>query len=284
MSLKQEWVDYCIGFAAQPADLYSGCRKILRVQQMRFASLDESLQLADCGFTNNKMRYLERAYLHEESLKVAAEDLWVRRRAQDKYGSVGVTCYNHFIKSEKTSKRGSVMGPCIQAFTVTYVNRKTYAVDVFYRTTELLKKFPADLVFLRDVLLKPFNFDGMTLDAVNCHFANITVHPMYFATVLPLLPDPIASLRRLKADDPYFHDWVVKWTARYTCDEFHRGIAKFAQALRVHKDAHERLLPDVLAEVQAYIRANHPPFARCRFDEVPADLRGGTTEESNEEE
>jgi hypothetical protein len=272
--LKQEWVDYCVGLSCEPADLYSGCRKILRVRTLRFQGLDDSLQLADAGFTSHKMRYLMRAYMHEESLRVAV-DLWSRRRVQDKYGSVGVTCYNHFIKSEKTSKRASVMGPCIQSFTVTYLDKRTYAVDVFYRTTELLKKFPADLVFLRDVLLKPFDFSGMTLDGVTCHFANITVHPMYFATVLPLLPYPITSLRYLRDRDKYFHDWVVKWTARYVCDEFHRGIAKFAQALRVHKDARGRLHPDSLRAVQEYVRENHPPFARCRFDEVPAELRGG---------
>lgn len=266
-SLKQEWVDYCLGLAAEPADFYSGCRKILRTRTLRFVALDDSLQLADAGFTSHKMRYLMRAYMHEESLRVAAKDLWVRRRKQDKYGSVGVTCYNHFIKSEKTSLRGSVMGPCIQSVVVTYLDKRRYAVDVFYRTTELLKKFPADLVFLRDVILPEFDFTGMTLEGVTCHFANITVHPMYFATVLPLIADPVSALVTLKERDVYFHNWVVKWTARYTCDEFHRGIAKFAQALRVHKDAHERILPDRLAEVQAYIRANHPPL-KTRFAEA----------------
>jgi hypothetical protein len=269
-TLKQEWVDYCLGFAAEPADFYSGCRKILREKRMLFQGLDDSLTLADCGFTSHKMRYLMRAYMHEESLRVAV-DLWGRRRIQDKYGSVGVTCYNHFIKSEKTSKRASVMGPCIQSFTVTYLNKRQYAVDVFYRTTELLKKFPADLVFLREVLLTPFDFSGMMLTEVNCHLANVTIHPMYFATILPLIPDPIGALEMLRERDKYFHDWVVKWTARYVCDEFHRGIAKFAQALRVHKDARERILPDVLEQVQTYIRANHPPL-KTRFAEANAAL------------
>lgn len=282
MSLRDQWVEYCVGLSAQPADFYSGCRKILRGQAMIYNSLDESLTLADAGFTSHKMRYLMRAYMHEESLRVAV-DLWGRRRLQDKYGSVGVTCYNHFIKSEKTSKRGSVMGPCIQSFTVTYLNKRQYAVDVFYRTTELLKKFPADLVFLRDELLVPFDFSGMELTEVKCWFANVTIHPMYFATILPILDNPIAHLEELKSKDKYFHDWVVKWTARYTCDEFHRGIAKFAQALRVHKDMHDRLDPARLAEVQAYIRANHPPFTRCRFDEVPAALRGEEVGEDADE-
>ena len=282
MNLKQTWVEYCVGLAGEKADLYSGCRKILRGRMMIYPELDASLQLADAGFTSHKMRYLMRAYMHEESLAVAV-DLWNRRRTQDKYGSVGVTCYNHFIKGgttldeveSKKSKRASVMGPCVQAFTVTYLSKRAYSVDMFYRTTELLKKFPADMVFLRDVLLKPFDFDGMRLEEVRCHFANVTVHPMYFATILPILTDPVAALTLLKTRDKYFHDWVVKWSARYTCDEFHRGIAKFAQALRVHKDMHDRLAPERLAAVQAYIRANHPPFARCRFDEVPAELRGG---------
>lgn len=270
MSLKQEWVDYCLGFAAEPADFYSGCRKIIRTRTMRFTQLDDSLQLADCGFTKHKMRYLERAYLHPES-KAVALDLWSRRRLQDKYGSIGVTCYNHFIKSEKTSKRGSVMGPCIQSFTITYLDKRRYAVDVFYRTTELLKKFPADLVFLRDVLLAGFDFSGMELESVVCHMANITIHPMYFVTVLPLIEDPVGAMRILKAQDKYFHDWVVKWTARYVCDEFHRGIAKFAQALRVHMDAHKRIRPDVLGVMQTYIRANHPPL-KTRFAEAQAAI------------
>jgi hypothetical protein len=276
-TLKQEWVDYCLGFAAEPADFYSGCRKILREKRMIYQQLDDSLTLADCGFTSHKMRYLMRAYMHEESLRVAV-DLWGRRRIQDKYGSVGVTCYNHFIKSEKTSKRASVMGPCIQSFTVTYLNKRTYAVDVFYRTTELLKKFPADLVFLREVLLPPFDFSGMALTEVNCHFANVTIHPMYFATILPLIPDPVGALEVLREKDPYFWNWVNKWNARYVCDEFHRGIAKFAQALRVHKDARERILPDVLAEVQAYTRKHHPPI-KTRFDEVNQALKARDAEQ-----
>jgi hypothetical protein len=132
------------------------------------------------------------------------------------------------------------------------------------------------------VLLKPFDFSGMQLEGVTCHLANITIHPMYFATILPLLRDPILALENLKSSDKYFHDWVVKWTARYVCDEFHRGIAKFAQALRVHKDARERILPDVLEQVQAYIRSNHPPL-KTRFPEANAALGQDMEDEDGED-
>ena len=78
-------------------------------------------------------------------------------------------------------------------------------IDVFYRTTELLKKFPADLVFIRDVLLEGFNFDGMKFEGMNCHFANITVHPAYFSTIIPHLDDPITELEKIKKKDLYFY-------------------------------------------------------------------------------
>lgn len=282
--LKQQWVEYCLGYAGTQADFYSGCRKILRGCVMIFTGLDDSLRLEDAGFTKHKMRYLERAYLHPES-KAVAIDLWGRRRKQDKYGSVGVTCYNHFIKSEKTSKRASVMGPCIQSFVVTYLDKRRYSIDVFYRTTELLKKFPADLVFLRDVLLEGFDFTDMHLEEVRCHFANVTVHPMYMATILPVVPDPIVALEQVARTDKYFHDWVVKWTARYVCDEFHRGIAKFAQALRVQKDVRERFAdrPEVFAALQDYVRTHHPPL-KTRFAEANAALGQDIDEEDDDGE
>jgi hypothetical protein len=165
---------------------------------------------------------------------------------------------------------------------LTYIDRRTYAVDMFYRTTEVLKKFPADLVFLRERLLPDFDVSGMALAEVRCHFANITVHPMYFATVLPLIPDPIAALVELKAQDKYFHDWVVKWSSRYLCDEFHRGIAKFAQALRVQKDVRERMTPEAAEAVRDYLRTNHPPL-KTRFAEANEAL-GQEADDTDEEE
>ena len=137
-----------------------------------------------------------------------------------------------------------------------------YFIDAFYRTTELLKKFPADLVFIRDILLKDFDFSDMEFMGLRCHFANITVHPQYFVTVLPHLDDPIAELEKLKKKDRYFYDWVIKWTARYLCEEHYRGIAKFAQALRVKMDADKRITGKRRRQLVQYLRDNHPGHTR----------------------
>jgi len=217
--------------------------------------------MSDAGYTKSKTTMLTKNYLHQES-KAVAIDLWAKRRGQAKYGSVGFTCYNHFVKGgsidAKRSKRASVFGPCIQSVVLTWISKTELTVDLFYRTTEWLKKFPADLVFLRDVLLQGFDLAGMKVTAVNCHFANITIHPMYFVTVLPHIEDPIRELERIKKADEFFWKWLIKWSARYICDEYSRGIQKFAQAMRVRKDATERLTPAKLKLLQDYFRANHP--------------------------
>ena len=260
-TLLQEWLNACLAACAKPAILYSGCRKILRPYRLEFTGLDQSLQLKHCGYTTNKLRMLEKNYLHHESRQVAIA-LWEKRRGQERYGSVGFTTYAHFVKGgsidAKRSKRASVFGPCIQSVTITLLTKRTYTIDVFYRTTELLKKFPADLVFLRDVLLEPFDFTGLECRGVICHFANVTVHPMYWVTIAPLLEEPVVHL--MEISDRYFRDWIVKWSGRYLCKEYARGIQKFSQALRVKKDVMSRLEPSDLKKLQVYIRKNHPGY------------------------
>lgn len=270
--MLDSWVEMALDFAGQPAEFYSGARKIIRARNYSFDNLGDELKIEDCGFTRSKMTMLHRLYRHEESIEVAKR-LWEGRIKRDKYGSVGFTTYNHFVKTDegKGSKRASVMGPCIQSVTLTLLNGRTTAVDCFYRTTELFKKFPADLVFLRDDLLAGFDLTTAPVSRVTFHFANITCHPMYFVTLLPSIDDPIRALDRLERLDPYFYSWVIKWTARYLCDEHSRGILKFAQALRVRKDALERIEPRQLKKLQEYMRENHPGY---RKDYVDPDDEG----------
>lgn len=261
--MKQAWITTALVCAEQKADLYSGCRKIIRGRQFVF-DLNKDLQMKDAGYTSSKSSMLRRNYLHVKSREVA-QQLWERRLEQDKYGSVGFTTYNHFMKGNKesdkiegTSKRASVMGPCIQSIVLTLMKKGEIEVDAFYRTTEIFKKFPADLVFIRDELLEGFHLGkGASL---TCHFANITAHPMYYVTLIPSIKDPIRQLESLKKRDKYFFDWCVKWSARYICKEYSRGIDKFSQALRVRKDALERIDKHTLKELQSYFKKNHPGY------------------------
>lgn len=262
--MKRSWLNHCLRLAREEGDFYSGARKIHRHKTLIFTNLAHDLSLEDAGYRSHKLTILTKHYLHQES-RQSALDQWNTRLKKGKYGSVGFSCYNHLIKGHasldrmltSTGKvsRASIMGPCIQSICLTVNNHNETSVDIFYRTTEIFKKFPADLVLIRDVLLKDFPLPN--LENITFHFANVTCHPMYFVTILPLLKSPILELSDLKVSDRYFHDWVVKWTARYVCDEYHRGIAKFAQAMRVYKDARDRIHPVELKAIQTYLRNNH---------------------------
>lgn len=269
-----EWIDFCLDMMATKADEYSGARKIIGSVTRTFETIDDDLEMGDIGYTNNKMGMLKRLYLVEES-RDAVVPLWQRRLKQDKYGSVCFTCHGHTTKSDpnKGSKRASVMTPCIQSMSLTLHGdrKRTIEAHAFYRTTELFKKFPADLVFIRDVLLPPFiEAQGRPIDQLTFFFANVTVHPMYFAVLAPNLDDAVKELDKIKDKDPHFWMWCVKWTARYLIEEYHRGIQKYAQGMRVH-DEFQRLMPKkAKAKLTQYVGDNHPGMS-SDYDDPDGD-------------
>lgn len=254
-----EWLGHCRRLSVTPADFYHGARKIIRGPTATFTDFSKDLSIADAGFTASKLTMLRRLYLHEESI-AAAKFLWDLRVSKRKYGSVSFHTYNHYIKSnpDKKSKRASVMGPCIQSVVLTYLSDHVTEIDIFYRTTEFFKKFPADLVFIRDELLPRFDFKKAPLKLVKFHFANLTMHPMYFVTTVPLVQSPTHELELMRVKDKYFWQWVVKWSARYICPEHSRGIQKFSQALRVQKDVLSRIDKPTLTRLRQYLRDYHP--------------------------
>ncbi len=257
--MRDEWVDMCLELMFRPADEWASNRKILHNVVYTMEELTNDLTLNDCGYTKSKMSMLRRLYLVEES-RDAVVPLWENRRGkQRKYGSVSFTCSGHSTKSDPTkgSKRASVMTPCIQSMSLTYHGNHTTEAHAFYRTTELFKKFPADLVFIRDELLPPF---GAMPDRLTFMIANMTLHPMYFAVLMPHLNDPVRTLARLRDVDRKFHDYIVKATSRYFIPEFHRGIEKHSQSMSVYRDVNERTPPEMIEALTPYLQDHHTGF------------------------
>ena len=258
------WIDACLSLSERKADFYSGCRKIHRNVSLTFdfdAKKFKSLKISDAGYTKSKLSLLRKLYYLEPSVEMAKK-LWLKRVASKKYGSVSFSCYGHDVKGNVEGKtpRGSVMGPCLQSVVLTFTEKRKTSVNVYYRSTELFKKYPADLVFIRDQLLVDFDFTNAPIQDITFVFANVTIHPMYAVTFLPHLEDPIKWLEKVKKKDKYFYDWLVKWSARYLCEEYSRGILKFSQALRVRKAALEMFDKDTIKKLQKYFRANHPGY------------------------
>lgn len=267
------WKQIAFDIAGKPESFYCGCRKIITDHTIALkgeAFFDQLGKMEDFGYTKAKMKHLERLYFHEESVEKAIE-LWDARRKKGKYGSVGFTCYNHFVKVDpnKISKRASVMGPCLQSVILTHTPKRETRITVFYRTTEIFKKFPADLVFLRDFVLPRFNFTGVPVVSVTMNFANVTVHPMYAGVLMPHLVNPVEWLEDLKIEDKRFWVWTVRWTSRYLLEEHANGIQKFSQALRTQAGILTMFedKPKVLARLRNYLSKNHPGGGRWDADE-----------------
>lgn len=265
--MLQEWLDICIKMSTKKPDFYAGHRKILSNQHFTFTDIKDDLNVEHCGYTQRKISLLKKLYYHEESIEMA-KILWDKCNTKRKYASSSFHCYNHLLKGqlEGGSKRASKMGPCIQAVSLSWCKKpreEPYTtVDCFYRTTELYKKFPADLIFLRDYLLPEFDFSIAPLKKINFHFANVTVHPMYAAVPLtvPKSREAIRMMEDIKMKDRDFYDRIVKLTARYICDEYHRGIEKHAQTMMVKKHADKKWKGKARKRIANYLRENHPGY------------------------
>jgi len=135
----------------------------------------------------------------------------------------------------------------MQSIVVTRLDDYT-AVNVAYRSVEVFKKLAADLVFLRDELLTPF---GTPL-RVTCNIANATVHPLYFATIIPHLNDPVGEMEKIRQRDERFYRHIVRQSADLLCGG--KTNANFMQAQRVKRHVVGMIDPDASREVRGYLR------------------------------
>lgn len=117
-----------------------------------------------------------------------------------------------------------------------------------YRTTEIFKKFGADLLLLRDHILPGFDPDG----TLHFFFANATYHPMYWVVAAPYRDDVVQSLVDLKDKDYSIYKGVLRWTNRFL--ENDESLAKFKQGQRVAKHFHRLMDPAELKRLNKYVR------------------------------
>lgn len=274
-SLTSAWLNWCIDLACvQEGHFWSGARKIIPNRVLRVDSLRRFCTIDELGYTKYKLTRLHDQYFVKDAVDVAMM-LHRENAKRKKYASSAFHCYGHLLKAtfENRSKRGSVMGPCLQSVVMTLMpHEKRTRVDVFWRTTEAFKKLPADFIWLRDYVIPLIPAqDQYPVHGFNFHFVNVTIHPMYFATVVPLLPDAIATLELLRHRDPAFWQWVGKWMVRYVIGgPAGRSIEKFAQAQRTamasvealdrHVDTGVRVVDYLCQHKQAFTPKN------TRFD------------------
>lgn len=261
--MKHRWIKLCAKLSAEPPDFYASCRKILRNKSVCFPAdtWKNDLTLQDIGYTTNKLNRLIKDYRHVESHEKAIE-LWNHFTNRGSYASASFTTYNHLVKAGATSpsEKTETRGPCLQSVVVSLIpagrGERKAAVDVYYRTTEFFKKFPADLLLL-DGLLKPFDFSNVPLESIQMHFAGVTCHPMYVIVPAALAKSPIEFFEEIRRKDERFWRECISWTHKYLVSS--RGITKFAQAIATQKKALESLERNGNMDLIDYVKDEYVP-------------------------
>ena len=252
--MRSEWIKFARQLTMSPADFKSGSKKIIRNRRLTIRRFDDPVDIHEVGYRNTKLTLLKKLYVHEESLS-SAVDQWADRTEGGRYGSVGFSCYNHILKPhsmESSNKRSSTMGPCLQAMTVTQVPNDGASIDVFYRTTEILKKFPADLVLIQQVFMPRFDWSRTKPTELTCHFANITVSSNYVSVLLTVMDDdPIEYLEELAEKDPQFHRSSVAWVNRFLYDNTY----KFKQARRTGEAMRRTMSEERQKQLGRYVKS-----------------------------
>ena len=245
MTLLKSWQRLCYNLAKEPKVCTAGTRKILR--DVRWDTpFDNSITLTHTGYQAKlglKISQLNHHYRNQKSIDRAVEDFTARIDKRT-YGSVGVSMHGE-------QKKGyTKQGFCIQALTLTLVPQArgilTTEVDVFYRTTEVVKKFGADLVFLRDEILPEFQLNNAPLAVVKFHFANLSVHPMFFTLLAITDKHWEKHIRKIKKYDLSFYGSIMRWSKRCLTG---KDREKFAQAMRVTRGLEDNLSASRIQEL-----------------------------------
>lgn len=152
------------------AFLYSGVRKI--IQDLSWDARLEDLPdigYGDLGYGSNKFKQLYRNYVNEEELERVRTLL--DKRAGQSFSSVAMS-----LRGQKKDSRS--MGHCMQTLVLSWTKDQANA-EVQYRSTEVIQKFGADLIFLR-YLLQELDFDP---EIIRFRFANAYLSGVFFPTL-----------------------------------------------------------------------------------------------------
>jgi hypothetical protein len=199
-------VDLVKHAVAQPTFVIHGVRKIVQGVHWREPGLPPALDiLKDLGYKPVKVTRLMNLYYNKEEVAKAKAKL-IQRKGEE-HSSVSILTRN----MEKTHKQSQ--GWCIQNIVVTQKWKGkvvTSTADVFYRSTEAIQKFGADLSLLKNI------FDELEVvpTPVRFYFANMYVSAVFFPLLFQFTP-AVPFLRHVKRHDRAFHFLACKAVSRY---------------------------------------------------------------------
>lgn len=191
---------------AQPAFVIHGVRKIVQGIAWSEDSLRPPLDiLKDLGYKPVKLTRLMNLYYNKEEVAKAKAKL--KQRIGEEHSSVSLLTRN----MEKTHPQ--TQGWCIQNIVISQSWKSkqcTTTADVFYRSTEAIMKFGADLTLLHSY------FDALEVkpSPIRFYFSNLYVSAVFFP-LLFLHTDGVKFFELIRRHDKRFWWLATKAVSRY---------------------------------------------------------------------
>lgn len=169
------------------------------------------------GYKNDtsKHKQLARNYHNLEALEAA--NMKLKTRIQKKSSQTSVAVMMGAGKKSSLS-----MGFCMQSLVASHTKEGIRLV-LFYRSTEVIQKFLADLKFLNEFIIPQLlkGVDHISVISVKFYFVNAYVSAMFFPLVYQLV-DPVDFLKGIERVDKVFWRRAAVDAARmYRKDTIH---------------------------------------------------------------
>lgn len=247
----EQWVDLVWEVAAAPTLALSGVRKISG--DIKFSMLwselenSDGLRFEDICYTKAKLRQLERNYWNQAEVDAAFEKLNARKFKD--HTSVSIQ-----MRGQEKDSRSQ--GFCMQNLVIT-ATRDVVMVDVYYRSTEVLQKFLADLIFFNHKLVPLFKEFGRDPAKIRFKFANVYLSAVFMPIFLRYESDGLAFFQHLERTDPKFYRTCGLATRRFfnpSHNYKYRTRVKQFEYWKAHVDeAHHRELHKLLASLKGEV-------------------------------
>lgn len=230
--MLDKWSKFVWAVAAAPTLAITGVRKVVSDQsfELTWGELTSStLRYQDLCYTKAKGAQLNRNYWDEEESTNAVEKLL--ERASKPHSSVSIQLRNG-------AKDSRSQGYCMQNMVIT-MTATTCTVDVYYRSTELIQKFLADLVFFADKLPKLFEKLGREPSVIRFKFANVYLSAVFMPIFLRFEKYPAEFFSHTLERDPKFYRTCGLATRRFfneTHNYTYRTRVKMFEYYKEHVD------------------------------------------------
>lgn len=198
--IRDYWIELVMQLIKEKASFYRSSRKFVQHLDWKIPGSiwqqdDMGFNLVDLSYSPNgtKMTQLERNYFNQGSIDRARKKLDRRMYEEEKpQTSVGISTISE-------GKKKSSQGHCIRGLVLSHINldpeEERFTIDIFYRSTEVVQKWGADLIFLHDKLI-PAILEGfdVSIEEIAFHFSNIYLSTLFFS-ILYQYRNPVELLK-----------------------------------------------------------------------------------------